>query len=167
MRCNVQVQRTICQIALLIHGVNMTAVIMRMLELCANVCQPSWKIVLTLFPHYTESQFDYPVRLVNGNDSTEGLVEIYSPNATGMICDYLWDLHDATVVCRQLGFQGMCHCVEYISSSSFVLLRSVCCSNSFIFWYLSTSICCHLCQLSWLRVTALRVSRVYHLYEIC
>ena len=115
MRCSVQALRIICQHVLPVHGVSMTAVTMRMLELYANVRQLPTVFITTNTPlliRHAESQFDYPVRLVNGNDSTEGLVEIHSPNVTGMICDYLWDLHDATVVCRQLGFQGMYHCVH-------------------------------------------------------
>lgn len=45
------------------------------------------------------------VRIVNGPNSLEGLVEVLYNNQWGTICYNGWDYNDALVVCKQNGMK--------------------------------------------------------------
>lgn len=42
--------------------------------------------------------------MVGGNNSYSGRVEVYTMDDWGTVCDDRWQLNDASVACRQLGF---------------------------------------------------------------
>ncbi|XP_071787112.1 scavenger receptor cysteine-rich domain-containing group B protein-like [Asterias amurensis] len=44
------------------------------------------------------------IRLTAGSGANEGIVEVYHNSKWGAICAPYWDINDATVVCRQLGY---------------------------------------------------------------
>ncbi|KAI4905833.1 hypothetical protein NFI96_014560, partial [Prochilodus magdalenae] len=55
------------------------------------------------FPHQKQCSNHLPLRLRGGNGSCSGRLEVFHNDEWGSICDYLWDIRDAQVVCRQLG----------------------------------------------------------------
>uniref|UniRef100_A0A4W3GZY3 Neurotrypsin n=1 Tax=Callorhinchus milii TaxID=7868 RepID=A0A4W3GZY3_CALMI len=54
----------------------------------------------------TESNVGPPIRLVDGEASKEGRVEVYFNREWGSVCDDDWTNREAVVVCRQLGYNG-------------------------------------------------------------
>lgn len=72
------------------------------------------------------------IRLVGGRSKYEGRVEILQNGAWGTVCDDQWDMHDAAVVCRELGYATT---LEATSQASFgqgtgaILLDDLRCSG--------------------------------------
>ncbi|PIK44172.1 putative deleted in malignant brain tumors 1 protein [Apostichopus japonicus] len=73
------------------------------------------------------------VRLVGGVSTQEGRVEVYHDGQWGTICDDGWDDNDASVICRQLGYEGIAvgwQSAKFGQGSDPIWLDDVACSGS-------------------------------------
>ena len=73
------------------------------------------------------------IRLVGGSSGIEGRVEIFYGGVWGTVCDDGWNLNDASVVCRMLGYDGATDspcCARFGQGSGSILLDDVQCSGT-------------------------------------
>ena len=62
------------------------------------------RVCACLFPSYTVICVDGEIRLIDGPSMLEGRVEVCNEETWGTVCDDFWQMADANVACRQLGF---------------------------------------------------------------
>ena len=59
-----------------------------------------------------------PIRLMGGKHPWEGRIEIYYNSQWGTICDRGWDMNDANVACRSLGYPGASAALNRVCDSN-------------------------------------------------
>ena len=82
---------------------------------CRIICIYKPKCLWPVFSTSSVFTFDWfkgrkcnetDVRLVGNRNSHEGRVEVCEGGVWSRVCGTAWDQNDATVVCRQLGYNG-------------------------------------------------------------
>ena len=78
--------------------------------------------------------FDFSgLRLVGGNWNGEGRVEILYSGSWGTVCDDSWDMNDARVACRELGYPDAASALQsahFGAGSGEIWLDNVNCAGS-------------------------------------
>ncbi|CAH1252500.1 CD163 [Branchiostoma lanceolatum] len=82
---------------------------------CVEECAPweGWEVLSDVLPARPTNRV---LRLMGGSSSTEGRVEVWHDGTWGTVCHDEWDLHDAEVVCQEL---GLGRAVQALRSSAF------------------------------------------------
>ncbi|KAL5493193.1 hypothetical protein EMCRGX_G014334 [Ephydatia muelleri] len=73
------------------------------------------------------------LRLVGGSTPSSGRVEVQHNGVWGTVCDDYWDINDATVVCRQLGYNGTIRAstnAEFGEGNGTIWMNNVTCTGS-------------------------------------
>lgn len=81
----------------------------------------------------TDQESSLPVRLADGPNTRSGRVEIKYNGAWGTICDDEWDVNDAGVICRSLGYPGADQAIlrgRFGPGEGDIVLDNVNCSGS-------------------------------------
>ena len=73
------------------------------------------------------------MRLVGGSWTGEGRVEVFYNGAWGTVCDDIWNMNNARVVCRQLGYSDAVNALSHAhfgAGSGQIWLDDVNCAGS-------------------------------------
>lgn len=72
------------------------------------------------------------VRLVGGTNACNGRVEVYHDGQWGTVCDDFFDINDAQVICRQLGYRATAsyHRAHYGQGTLPIFLDNLQCTGS-------------------------------------
>ena len=73
------------------------------------------------------------VRLVDGSTSAEGRVEVFYEGDWGTVCDDHWDINNADIVCKMMGYGGAIDapcCAYFGEGSGNIILDNVQCSGT-------------------------------------
>ena len=87
-------------------------------------------IFVLIYTGYENINDTIQIRLVNGKDAHEGRVEILYAGVWGAICNDLFNLTAANVVCKQLGYPGAVRVKRYESDSNQIWLDDVQCTGN-------------------------------------
>ena len=63
---------------------------------------------MTLMDYFSDDCNEGEIRLVGGNATNEGRVEVCLRGVWGTVCHDQWSTEDAQVACRQLGLPTNC-----------------------------------------------------------